>query len=46
MAPRFPDTSWKLALERRVKVFYLSPFLILRKNSASTADCSINQVIK
>ena len=46
MAPRFPDTSWELALERQVKVFYIYPFLILRKISVSTADCSMNMIIK
>ena len=46
MVPRFPDTRWELALEFRVKVFFFFLFLVLCKSLVSTANYSLNMIIK
>ena len=40
-----PDTPYELAMERRVKIFYLFLFLMLRKPPDRNKKYSMNQVI-
>ena len=42
--PNLPD--FDLTLERRVKMFFILPFLILRKNPDKSVECPMNRLIK